>query len=216
MLDIFPLYLFPAACLMQVSFCTAESSGSQGCMEAVKGVHHNLAGLHSSFGFYYSFSLVARLLDILTGHNLQGADGILVPGGFGDRGVEGKILASKYARENKVPFLGICLGMQIAVIEFARSVLNLKDANSTEFDTSTKNPCVIFMPEVFSNEVFFFGCTIVFIPSYALLFLILCYYLRFLKHIWVEPCALVLGEHIFRLWIASLQNCKYLCFEIDK
>ncbi|XP_023517789.1 CTP synthase-like [Cucurbita pepo subsp. pepo] len=79
---------------------------------------------------------------------LKGADGILVPGGFGDRGVEGKILAAKYARENKVPFLGICLGMQIAVIEFARSVLNLKDANSTEFDTSTKNPCVIFMPEV--------------------------------------------------------------------
>ncbi|KMZ59764.1 CTP synthase (glutamine hydrolyzing) [Zostera marina] len=78
---------------------------------------------------------------------LKGSDGILVPGGFGDRGVQGKILAAKYARENKVPFLGICLGMQIAVIEFARSVLNLEDANSTEFDKETKNPCVIFMPE---------------------------------------------------------------------
>ncbi|KAJ0989351.1 hypothetical protein J5N97_007707 [Dioscorea zingiberensis] len=78
---------------------------------------------------------------------LKDADGILVPGGFGDRGVQGKILAAKYARENKVPFLGICLGMQIAVIEFARSVLNLKDANSTEFDPDTLNPCVIFMPE---------------------------------------------------------------------
>ncbi|PON38353.1 CTP synthase [Trema orientale] len=78
---------------------------------------------------------------------LKGADGVLVPGGFGDRGVQGKILAAKYARENKVPFLGICLGMQIAVIEFARSVLNLHDANSTEFDPDTKNPCVIFMPE---------------------------------------------------------------------
>ncbi|RVW29697.1 CTP synthase 1 [Vitis vinifera] len=66
---------------------------------------------------------------------------------FGDRGVQGKILATKYARENRIPFLGICLGMQIAVIEFARSVLGLKDANSTEFDPNTKNPCVIFMPE---------------------------------------------------------------------
>lgn len=73
---------------------------------------------------------------------------MLVPGGFGDRGVQGKILAAKYARENKVPFFGICLGMQIAVIEFARSILGLKDANSTEFDPHTKNPCVIFMPEV--------------------------------------------------------------------
>ncbi|KAG6469479.1 hypothetical protein ZIOFF_074201 [Zingiber officinale] len=78
---------------------------------------------------------------------LKGADGILVPGGFGDRGVQGKILAAKYARENKVPFLGICLGMQIAVIEFARSVMNLKEANSTEFDPNTSTPVVIFMPE---------------------------------------------------------------------
>ncbi|XP_038985086.1 CTP synthase-like [Phoenix dactylifera] len=78
---------------------------------------------------------------------LKGADGILVPGGFGDRGVQGKILAAKYARENNIPFLGICLGMQIAVIEFARSVLNMQDANSTEFDPDTTSPCVIFMPE---------------------------------------------------------------------
>ncbi|XP_073058416.1 uncharacterized protein [Primulina eburnea] len=78
---------------------------------------------------------------------LKGADAILVPGGFGDRGVEGKILAAKYARENRVPYLGICLGMQIAVIEFARSVLGLPDANSTEFDPNTQNPCIIFMPE---------------------------------------------------------------------
>nr|GMC99825.1 CTP synthase-like [Ipomoea batatas] len=78
---------------------------------------------------------------------LKGADAVLVPGGFGDRGVEGKILAAKYARRNRIPYLGICLGMQIAVIEFARSVLGLKDANSTEFDPNTPNPCVIFMPE---------------------------------------------------------------------
>ncbi|CAO1945363.1 unnamed protein product [Urochloa humidicola] len=78
---------------------------------------------------------------------LKGADGILVPGGFGDRGVQGKILAAKYARENNVPYLGICLGMQIAVIEFARSVMKLRGANSTEFDPSPISPCVIFMPE---------------------------------------------------------------------
>ncbi|KAL0442275.1 UNVERIFIED_CONTAM: CTP synthase [Sesamum latifolium] len=78
---------------------------------------------------------------------LKGADAILVPGGFGDRGVEGKILAAKYARENRIPYLGICLGMQIAVIEFARSVLGLRNGNSTEFDPNTENPCVIFMPE---------------------------------------------------------------------
>ncbi|KAG8502957.1 hypothetical protein CXB51_000801 [Gossypium anomalum] len=80
-------------------------------------------------------------------NHLKGADGILVPGGFGDRGVQGKILAAKYARESNVPFLGICLGMQIAVIEYARSVLGLHNANSIEFDPKTSNPCVIFMPE---------------------------------------------------------------------
>uniref|UniRef100_A0A0E0L602 CTP synthase n=1 Tax=Oryza punctata TaxID=4537 RepID=A0A0E0L602_ORYPU len=78
---------------------------------------------------------------------LKGAHGVLVPGGFGDRGVQGKILAAKYARENNVPYLGICLGMQIAVIEFARSVMKLRGANSTEFDPATTTPCVIFMPE---------------------------------------------------------------------
>ncbi|KAL5726628.1 CTP synthase (glutamine hydrolyzing) [Ranunculus cassubicifolius] len=74
-------------------------------------------------------------------------DGILVPGGFGDRGVQGKLLAARYARENRIPYLGICLGMQIDVIEYACSVLNLHDANNTEFDSETKNPCVIFMPK---------------------------------------------------------------------
>lgn len=78
---------------------------------------------------------------------LKGANGVLVPGGFGDRGIQGKILAAKYARENNVPYLGICLGMQLAVVEFARSVMNLPEANSTEFDPNAKTPCVIFMPE---------------------------------------------------------------------
>lgn len=71
--------------------------------------------------------------------------GIIVPGGFGNRGIEGKIAAVRYAREHKIPYLGICLGMQIAAIEFARDVLGLKDANSAEFDQSTKNPVVHLM-----------------------------------------------------------------------
>ncbi|KAL8129254.1 hypothetical protein V2J09_018409 [Rumex salicifolius] len=78
---------------------------------------------------------------------LKNSNGVLVPGGFGDRGVQGKILAAKYARENRVPYLGICLGMQTAVLEFTRSVLGVQDANSTEFDPDTPNPYVIFMPE---------------------------------------------------------------------
>jgi len=78
---------------------------------------------------------------------LSEADGILVPGGFGDRGVEGKILAAQYARENKVPFFGICLGMQMAVVEFARNVVGLKDAHSSEFDSETRYPVIDLMPE---------------------------------------------------------------------
>ncbi|XP_035190045.1 CTP synthase 2 [Oxyura jamaicensis] len=80
-------------------------------------------------------------------HKLCKADGILVPGGFGIRGTEGKLQAISWARTKKKPFLGVCLGMQLAVVEFARNCLNLKDANSTEFDPDTKNPVVIDMPE---------------------------------------------------------------------
>ena len=76
---------------------------------------------------------------------LQGADGILVPGGFGERGIEGMITAIQYARENKVPFLGICLGMQLASIEYARHVCGLKDANSIEFDENCLTPIIHLM-----------------------------------------------------------------------
>ena len=86
----------------------------------------------------------------------QGADGVLVPGGFGH--VEGKILAAKYARENNVPYLGICLGMQVAVIEFARSNLGLKDANSGELDAGTRHPCLILIPEVTVVAEFLWAC----------------------------------------------------------
>jgi len=74
-------------------------------------------------------------------------DGILVPGGFGVRGVEGKICAARFARENKTPYLGICLGMQVATIEFARHVAGLKDANSTEFDPLTPHPVIALITE---------------------------------------------------------------------
>ena len=78
---------------------------------------------------------------------LRGVDAILVPGGFGSRGVEGKIAAIRYAREHKVPFLGICLGMQCAVVEYARDVLGWADANSTEFDENTLHPVIDLMDE---------------------------------------------------------------------
>lgn len=79
--------------------------------------------------------------------HLAQLDGILVPGGFGDRGTEGKILASKFARENKIPYFGLCLGMQIAVIEFARNVAGLKNANSEEFDPKSTDPVIHIMQD---------------------------------------------------------------------
>lgn len=79
--------------------------------------------------------------------HLSDVDGVLVPGGFGDRGIEGKILAAQFARENKVPYFGICLGMQMAVIEYARNVAGIKDAHSSEFVENCKNPVIDLMPE---------------------------------------------------------------------
>src|SRR5437868_10658785 len=76
---------------------------------------------------------------------LKELGGILVPGGFGERGVEGKILAAEYAREKKIPYLGLCLGMQIATIEFARNVLKLEKAHSTEFDPLTPHPVIALL-----------------------------------------------------------------------
>ncbi|MHB1627742.1 MAG: CTP synthase [Bacilli bacterium] len=81
------------------------------------------------------------------GQLLGQADGILVPGGFGDRGIDGKILVTQYARERKVPFFGVCLGMQMAVVEYARNVLGLTDAHSSEIDESTPYPVIDLLPE---------------------------------------------------------------------
>jgi len=82
---------------------------------------------------------------------LQNAHGILVPSGFGPRGIEGKILACNYARKHKIPYFGICLGMQIAVIEYMQNVVGLKNANSTEFDEKAKDPVIDYLPEQYKN-----------------------------------------------------------------
>ncbi|HLA48489.1 MAG: CTP synthase [Bdellovibrionales bacterium RIFOXYB2_FULL_36_6] len=87
----------------------------------------------------------------------KNSDGILIPGGFGNRGVEGKITAIKYARENKMPFFGICLGMQCAVIEFARNICGLTDANSSEFSQSTAHPVIDILPD--QNNLVYKGGT---------------------------------------------------------
>ena len=85
---------------------------------------------------------------------LENSGGIIVPGGFGGRGIDGKINAIKYARENKIPFLGICLGMQAAVIEFSRNVCSLNRANSTEFDKGTNYPVIGLIEEWLDKKRF--------------------------------------------------------------
>jgi CTP synthase len=81
------------------------------------------------------------------GHHFDGVDGILVPGGFGQRGIEGMITAIQYARENRMPYFGICLGMQLAVVEYARNVCKLENANSSEFDEKTRYPVIDYLPD---------------------------------------------------------------------
>ncbi len=87
------------------------------------------------------------------GEVLKDADGVLIPGGFGGRGIEGKIIACRYAREHNIPYLGICLGMQVAVIEFARNVLGLKDANSSEFYPEGKHSVIDLMPDQYGVKM---------------------------------------------------------------
>ncbi|MGL5316252.1 MAG: CTP synthase [Peptostreptococcaceae bacterium] len=105
------------------------------------------AGIHNGAKINIAWINSEELNEFNIEEILKGMDGILVPGGFGDRGIEGKILAIKYARENKVPFLGICLGMQLSVVEFARNVLGYKDANSSELNPNTTHPVIHIMEE---------------------------------------------------------------------
>jgi len=117
--------------------------------EAYKSLHEAL--IHGGVSNMVSVDLVYVSAEELTFETapamFEGLDGILVPGGFGYRGVEGKIVASGYARENNIPFFGICLGMQCAVIEFARNVLGLPQANSSEFVPETSDPIIYLMTE---------------------------------------------------------------------
>ena len=116
--------------------------------DAYKSINEALlhAGIHTQTKVEIVY-LDAELIEKHDASLLAGMDAILVPGGFGERGVEGKIKAIQYARENKVPFLGICLGMQTAVIEFARNVAGWADANSTEFNKETNHPVLGLISE---------------------------------------------------------------------
>ena len=133
------------------------------CKKSVKvamiGKYVDLVDSYKSLNeaLYHAGVLNSRVVEItyldsekITSANIKSLrfmNAILVPGGFGNRGIEGKILAAKFARENNIPYLGICLGMQISVIEYARNVLNLKNANSTEFNIKTNNPVVALVEE---------------------------------------------------------------------
>ena len=114
-------------------------------LSVIESIHHA--------GFANKVNVKIKLIDSETinsenvGKKLADLDGIIVPGGFGNRGIEGKIETIKYARENNIPFLGICLGMQMAVVEFARNVLGLKDASSAEFSETTQNPVIHIMED---------------------------------------------------------------------
>lgn len=122
-------------------------------LDAYKSLNESLshAGIHARTKVNVNYIDAERVetegIDIL-----KDADAILVPGGFGERGVEGKLMAVQYARENKVPYLGICLGMQSVVIEFARNVLGLKGASSTEFDKKTPHPVIGLITEWIDTE----------------------------------------------------------------
>lgn len=98
-------------------------------------------------GFYPEFTWIDSAEFEKGGISLKGYDGIIVPQGWGSRGVEGKLKAVKYARENKIPYLGLCFGMQMATIEFARNVLKMDLANSTEVDPETRYPVIHIMPD---------------------------------------------------------------------
>ncbi|MDB5974859.1 MAG: synthase [Nevskia sp.] len=116
--------------------------------DAYKSLNEALyhAGLHTATRVKIRY-IESEAVESQGARVLQGADAILVPGGFGERGIEGKIAAARYARENKIPYLGICLGMQVAAIEFARNVVGLADAHSTEFAPNSPHPVIALVTE---------------------------------------------------------------------
>ena len=116
--------------------------------DAYKSIYESLTHAAASQDCGINLKLVdAETLQNSVDGQLQDVAGVLIPGGFGERGVEGKIKAARFAREHKVPFLGLCLGMQVATIEFARNVCGIENANSTEFDQNTKEPVISLLEE---------------------------------------------------------------------
>ena len=116
--------------------------------DAYKSIYESLTHAAASQDCGINLKLVdAETLQNGVDGQLQDVAGVLIPGGFGERGVEGKIKAARFAREHKVPFLGLCLGMQVATIEFARNVCGIENANSTEFDQNTKEPVISLLEE---------------------------------------------------------------------
>ena len=116
--------------------------------DAYKSIYESLTHAAAANDCGIDLKLVdAESLQDRVENQLKDVAGVLIPGGFGERGVEGKIKAARYAREQKIPYLGLCLGMQVATIEFARDVCGLKDANSTEFDTNTDAPVISLLEE---------------------------------------------------------------------
>ena len=118
---------------------------SDAYMSVIEALNH--AGAHHGGRVELHWVDSERLTNEETEQELETCDGILVPGGFGVRGIEGKIEAARFARERGIPYLGICLGMQIAVAEFARNVAGMEGANSTEFDPETPYPVIDLLPE---------------------------------------------------------------------
>ena len=116
--------------------------------DAYKSIYESLTHAAASQDCGIDLELIdAETLEDGVDGQLKDVAGVLIPGGFGERGVEGKIRAARFARENKVPYLGLCLGMQVATIEFARNVCGIEDANSTEFDQKAADPVICLLDE---------------------------------------------------------------------
>ncbi len=129
---------------VRIAMCGKYTDLSDSYKSLNEALRH--AGIHNHARVQIDY-VDAESLTLATAEQLAGFDAILVPGGFGKRGIEGKIVAAQYAREHRVPYLGICLGMQVATIEYARHVAGLKDANSTEFEADTPHPVIALIEE---------------------------------------------------------------------
>jgi CTP synthase len=136
--------LHPAA-RVKIALCGKYTHLADAYLSVVEALRHG--GIENNLGVDIVWIESETLEDPATLLLLDGVQGILVPGGFGGRGIEGKVRAIQYARERRVPFLGLCLGMQCAVIEFARNVCGLERANSSEFDPETPHPVIHLLPE---------------------------------------------------------------------